>query len=256
MKKIAVIGIGAGDPEYITVQAIRAMNAVHVFFVLDKGEAKHELVRLREEICRRYIEKKEYRVVEIADPVRDPAIEDYTARVEQWHEQRALVYEQCILQHLGEHECGAFLVWGDPSLYDSTLRILGRVAARAVVSFELEVIPGITSAQALAARHKIALNAIGESVAITTGRRLSADAVAAAQRTVVMLDGNSAFRRVIDPDVEIYWGAYLGMEGEVLLSGKLSQLAGKIETVREQQRQARGWIMDIYLLARPAQPGE
>jgi precorrin-6A synthase len=48
----------------------------------------------------------------------------------------------------GEDECGAFLVWGDPSLYDSTLRIIDQLIARGAVTFEYEVIPGISAIQA------------------------------------------------------------------------------------------------------------
>ena len=253
MRKLYLIGIGAGNPEYITVQAIKALNVVDVFFFMDKGEAKQELLNLRKEICERYIEGHSYRVVEVADPVRDPTISDYTARVESWHRHRALIYEERIAQALEEDQCGAFLVWGDPSLYDSTLRIIEHIAARGSLSFEFEIIPGITSIQVLAARHKITLNGIGESVVITTGRQLSAGRSASAERTIVMLDGQCSFNTLLDEELDIFWGAYLGMEEEVLLSGKLSEVASLIETVRHEKRQKNGWIMDTYLLSKPNQ---
>ena len=251
MRKLYLIGIGAGNPEYITVQAIKALNRVDVFFFMDKGEAKQDLVNLRKEICDRYIEHRSYRVVEAEDPVRDPTISDYTTRVELWHQQRALIYEEMIARELEEDQCGAFLVWGDPSLYDSTLRIIEHITARGRLSFEFEVIPGITSIQALAARHKITLNGIGESIAVTTGRHLAAGLSGTAERTIVMLDGQCSFNTLLDKDLDIYWGAYLGMEQEVLLSGKISEVASRIVEVRDQQRQTNGWIMDTYLLAKP-----
>ena len=37
MKKVLVIGIGVGDPDQLTVQAVQAMNRTDVFFVMDKG---------------------------------------------------------------------------------------------------------------------------------------------------------------------------------------------------------------------------
>jgi precorrin-6A synthase len=37
VKKIFIIGIGAGNPEYVTIQAVNALNQVDVFFILDKG---------------------------------------------------------------------------------------------------------------------------------------------------------------------------------------------------------------------------
>ncbi len=254
MRKLLLIGIGAGNPEYITVQAIKALNAVDVFFFLDKGEAKQDLANLRKEICERYIEGRSYRVVEAADPVRDPSVTDYAAQVELWHRRRAAIYEEMIARELEEDQCGGFLVWGDPSLYDSTLRIIRHIAAGGTLCFQLEVIPGITSMQSLAARHKIPLTAVGEAMVITTGRQLRAAPGGAAKRTIVMLDGECSFNTLLHENLDIYWGAYLGMDEEILLSGKLSEIAGRIEEVRREKRRRNGWIMDTYLLSKPEEP--
>lgn len=250
MRKLYVIGIGAGHPDHITLQAIKAMNAVDVFFFPDKGEAKQDLLRVRQDLCEKHIEDQSYRVIEIPDPVRDATISSYTARVEQWHEKRVLLYEQAIVTELHEGECGAFLVWGDPTLYDSILRIVDRILARGCVSFEYEVIPGISSIQALAAAHKIPLNGIGESILITTGRRLNESQFESAKTVAVMLDGDCAFRRLAEQASEIYWGAYLGMDRQILISGRLAEAANEIEATREAARAQYGWIMDCYLLRR------
>lgn len=247
MRKLFVIGIGAGNPDYVTVQAINALNEVDVFFVMDKGNDKKDLVRLRRDICERYIKDKSYRMVEAADPPRDRKA-SYESSVEAWHEQRTAIYERMIGLELGDQECGAFLVWGDPSLYDSTLRIIDRILARGTVAFEYEVIPGISSIQALAARHRIALNRIGQSIHITTGRKLAEDFSDRAGDVVVMLDGDCAFKAIHDPDVDIYWGAYIGTEDEILVSGSLRDLAQDIERLRAEAKRRKGWIMDTYLL--------
>ena len=134
MRKVFIIGIGAGNPDYITVQAINALNEVDVFFVMDKGREKEDLVRLRKEICKRYIKNKSYRTIEVPDPERDRTASSYESGVKAWHEQRAAVYERLIGQELGEDERGAFLVWGDPSLYDSTLAIVNATAPAATAS--------------------------------------------------------------------------------------------------------------------------
>ena len=251
MRKLYVIGIGAGHPDHLTLQAIKAMNAVDVFFFPDKGEAKQDLLRVRQDLCERHIEDQSYQVVEIPDPVRDATISSYTARVEQWHAQRVLLYEQAILTELREGECGAFLVWGDPTLYDSILRIIDRILARGHVSFEYEVIPGITSVQALAAAHKIPLNGIGESIQITTGRHLNESQFESAETVAVTLDGDCAFKSFPEKASEIYWGAYLGMDRQILVSGRLAEAGSEIEAAREAARAQYGWIMDCYLLRRP-----
>jgi precorrin-6A synthase len=248
MKKIFVIGIGAGNPDYVTIQAVNALNAVDVFFVMDKGQEKEELVRLRREICERYVKNKSYRTVETADPPRDRTASAYEPAVRAWHEQRAAIYERLIGEELGENECGAFLVWGDPALYDSTLRIIDHILARGTVVFEYEVIPGISAIQALAARHRIALNRIGRSFAVTTGRKIAEGLPNDIDDAVVMLDADCSFKTVCGSDIDIYWGAYLGTEDEILVSGNLREVMHDIERMRAEAKARKGWIMDTYLL--------
>ena len=245
MRKLSVIGIGAGNPDYITVQAIKALESLDVVFLIDKGEEKDDLTKLRREICERYI-KGPYRFVEAEDPERDRKPASYEAAVINWHDQRAAIYETLIREELTDGQHGAFLVWGDPSLYDSTLRIVDQVAAMRTVAFDLDVIPGITSVQALAARHKIALNRIGGPVHITTGRQLAKGLPG--DDTVVMLDGECTFKTIKDRDIDIYWAAYLGTSDEILISGRLPDRAAEIERVRTEARARHGWIMDTYLL--------
>ena len=245
MRKLSIIGIGAGNPDHITVQAIKALSSVDVIFLIGKGDDKADLAQLRKDICARYITKP-YRIVEAQDPERGRAPAHYETAVTDWHTQRAAIYERMIREELADGQHGAFLVWGDPSLYDSTLRIVDQVAAMKTVTFELDVIPGITSVQALAARHKIALNRIGGSVHITTGRLLAKGMPA--DDVVVMLDGDCAFKTVKDRSVDIYWGAYDGTADEILVSGKLQERGPEIEKIRSDARACHGWIMDTYLL--------
>jgi len=249
MKKVFVIGIGAGNPDYVTVQAINALNAVDVFFIMDKGQEKEDLVRLRKEICDRYIKDKSYRIVESTDPQRDRAASSYEPAVRAWHEQRADLYERLIEEELGEDECGAFLVWGDPSLYDSTLRIIDRIIERGTVAFEYEVIPGISAIQALAARHRIALNRIGRPIHITTGRKIAAEGLPNdIDDVIVMLDADCSFKAIEGSEFDIYWGAYIGIEDEILAAGNLGELRHDIERMRAEAKARKGWIMDTYLL--------
>lgn len=251
MKKILLIGIGAGNPEHITVQAIKALNQADVFFILDKGYANDDLLRLRKDICERYINDNDYRLVQVQDPHRQDDPQSYQAGIETWHEQRAVLFEGLVGDEVAEGEVGAFLVWGDPSLYDSTLRILDRVLARGVQSFDCEVIPGITSVQALVAQHRIPLNRIGEPIQITTGRRLAQQPVESIENVLVMLDAQCGFERLVDSDLQIYWGAYLGTPDEILIAGRLKDVSAEIKRVREAARREKGWIMDTYLLRKP-----
>ena len=251
MRRVLVVGIGAGDPEHLTVQAIGALNAADAIFVIDKPGERHELVRLRQEICDRFIEGDAPRIVAVPDPQRDRAAPAYREAVQAWRSQRADVWEALIRDELGDGDCGAFLVWGDPALYDSTLSVIDEVLARGSVAFDHEVIPGISSVQALAARHRVALNRVGGPIQITTGRRLAQGLPRDADDIVVMLDANCAFKHVDDGDTEIFWGAYVGTRDEILIAGRLREVAGEIERVRTEARERKGWIMDSYLLRRP-----
>jgi precorrin-6A synthase len=241
-RHIHVIGIGAGDPEYVTIQAIQALNKTRVFFAIDKGEAKSDLVGLRREICARFIGEPGYRFVELPDPQRSTDI-DYREAVSDWHAARARIWATAIATELRPDGVGAFLAWGDPSLYDSTLRILDVVAADS--DFSYDVIPGITAVQALTARHRIPLNDVGEPVLITTGRQLRARGLSGS--AVVMLDRECSFLEC-PADTRIWWGAYLGTDDELLVSGTIGEVGERIAVLRADARARRGWIMDTYLL--------
>jgi precorrin-6A synthase len=251
MKQLLVIGIGAGNPDYITMQAVKALNRVDVFFLMDKGQSKDKLIDLRREICERYIDDPDYRFVEAHSPERERGDVDYTASVDELNRAKQQIFERLINDEMSDGQCGGFLVWGDPALYDSTVRILQAILASGTCAFEFEVIPGITSVQALAAQHKVPLNTIGRSIEITTGRRLAAGQVSDTDSLVVMLDAEDSYQRVADQQTQIYWGAYLGTPDEILISGRLADVADEIERVRKAARAEHGWIMDTYLLRKP-----
>ena len=249
MRTVLVIGIGAGDPDYLTVQAIKALNRVDTFFVVDKGKQKDDLLRLRAEICERYIERP-YRTVMIQDPERDRAAADYPSAVSEWRQKRLAAYEAALATDLDSAGVGGFMVWGDPTLYDGTISILDEIVSRGAIEITYEVVPGISSMQALAARHKIPLNRVGESVHITTGRRVAEALGSRLDNVIVMLDGQQAFSQLDGRDLDIYWGANLGTNEEILLSGPLDEATKEIQAARRDARARNGWIMDTYLLRR------
>jgi precorrin-6A synthase len=250
MRRLLIIGIGAGDPDYITIQAVKALNTADVFFMVEKGEQKASLVDLRRDLIEQHVANSDFRVVEICDPERDRTAGRYGEAVEAWRHQRAAAYEAALRDHLGADECGAILVWGDPSLYDSTLGIIEEIVARGTLPLEYAVIPGISSVQALAACHRTNLNRIGQAIQITTGRRLAQGWPPDVDNVIVMLDATSAYKGIDANAFDIYWGAYIGTPDEVLIAGKLADVADEIERVRAEARARHGWIMDTYLLRR------
>lgn len=247
MLTLALIGIGCGDPEQLTLATVRAINAADLVLIPRKGENKTDLAELRRELCARVLTNTVTRVVEFDLPVRDADRDDYRAGVDDWHDAVALVWTKEIAAHLGTSGRVALLIWGDPSLYDSSLRIARRLKPEPAI----EVIPGITAIQSLCAAHKITLNEIGKPFLVTTGRQLRdrgwPDGV---ETVVVMLDGGTAFQSLDAKELHIWWGAYLGMPHQMILSGALTEMSSKIADVRAESRARHGWIMDSYIIRR------
>lgn len=248
MKTILVVGIGPGDPDQITVQAIRAIESTDVFFLFDKGEEKSDLAALRTLLIERYARQGAHRIVEAESPRWSAAGPDYLGLVDDLNARKIALTKRLIEEAMGDGERAAILVWGDPALYDSTLRILAEI--NRTLPFETEVVPGISSLQALAARHKAHWNEIGGHVEITTGRRL-AQALPDAETSLVMLDSRNAFLAHRGEGLTIRYGAYVGMADEILIEGPLDEVADEIVARRAQARARKGWIMDSYMLSRP-----
>ncbi|MEG3082161.1 precorrin-6A synthase (deacetylating) [Sphingomonas sp. PB2P12] len=246
-----LIGIGTGNPDHLTRAAEAAMNAADVILLPRKGDAKSDLIDLRRTICAAVLTGGT-QVVEFDLPKRGTD-GDYLAAVDDWHDAIAACWATAIDTYLPEGGRLALLVWGDPSLYDSSLRIAERLH-REGRSLRVHVVPGITSLQALTAAHAIPLNMLGAPVLITTGRRLRRDGWPTGVDTLaVMLDGGCAFETLDPHGIDIWWGAYLGMPHEALVAGPLALIAHHIASHRAALRAEHGWIMDIYLMRRPPQ---
>jgi len=250
VRRLLLIGIGAGDVDHVTVQAVNALNRFDVLFVVTK-DGGDELVAMRRAVVARHRTAGPHRTVALADPPRPwRHAPDYRAAVTRWREERAALWEAALRDELRDGETSAFLVWGDPSLYESTLAVAQEIAGRGELHLDLEVIPGVSSLHALTARHRIPLNRVGRSVLITPARLLTDGLPEDVDDVVVMLDAGTALAALDPTGMDIYWGAYLGTEDELLISGALADVAGEIAEARARAKARKGWIFDIYLLRR------
>lgn len=247
MLTLSLIGIGCGDPGQLTRAAIAAINAADLVMIPRKGSAKSDLADLRRTICADVLTNQTTRIAEFDLPVRDAAETDYRKGVDDWHDAVAATWSRTIADRLGSKGKVALLIWGDPSLYDSSLRIARRLNPLPTIA----VIPGITSIQALCAAHALPLNDIGEPFLVTTGRRLREGGWPSGVDTVVvMLDGGTAFQSLDPAGIHIWWGAYLGMPDQIVMSGVLAEVGPHIVAARQEARERHGWIMDSYILKR------
>lgn len=242
MIDLHLIGIGTGNPDHLTGQARRAIAQADLFLVPHKP-GKSDLADLRTQIIDAV--RKDATLAVFDMPVRDDTL-PYLPRVDAWHDDIARIWADTIAAHPHARTV-ALLVWGDPSLYDSTLRI----AARLDPAPRLHVVAGITSVQALTAAHAIPLNTLNAPVTISTGRRLRDHGWPEGCETlVVMLDGDCTFQTLNGAAFDIWWGAYLGMPEQMLEAGRLGDVSARIIDRRAAARAAHGWIMDTYLLRR------
>ncbi|WP_026912701.1 precorrin-6A synthase (deacetylating) [Patulibacter minatonensis] len=250
MPRLLIIGIGVGDPDHVTVQAVRALNDFDVLFVVTKPGVDEPLA-LRRTVVDRHRAAGAYRTVELPDPPRERELDgDHGSAVRQWRRERADLWTAALDEHLGADETGAFLVWGDPSLYESTLAIAQTVVTRTAVPVEVEVLPGVSAVHVLTARHRIPLNRVGRAVQITPARLLADGMPEDVDDVVVMLDAHATFASIPADGLEIYWGAYLGTEDELLRSGPLGEVAEEIRALRAEAKARKGWMFDTYLLRR------
>ena len=243
-----LVGIGTGNPDHVTQQAVNMLRCSDIIMVPRKGSEKGDLANLRYQICDQLLGEKPPAIFEFDIPKRSSE-GDYLEAVEQWHEAIANVWQSTIEQARStvSHAVKrvSLMIWGDPSLYDSALRISGRLRPTPTIT----VAPGITSIQALAAAHKISINDLGSSFLVTTGRRLRNEGFPKDyEKAVVMLDGKCSFNSLKGSNFYIWWGAYLGMPNEITFSGNLDEVAELIVKERKKARDEHGWIMDTYLI--------
>jgi len=235
---IRVLGFGMG-PQHVTPEVAQALRGCDYVIAASKSE-EDDLLAVRRVICEQY----GVELVAVRDPERDrEPVGDggYVTAVADWHQARVTAYREVIEARGGTV---GFLVWGDPALYDSPIRIVSQLGD------DWDVLPGISAPQLLAARHKIVLHSVGQPVHITTARRLRADIDAGQTNLVVYLSGFLELGGL--EDWQIWWGANLGTPSEELVAGRVGTVLGGLAEARARAKATAGWVMDIYLLRAPS----
>ena len=253
--RVRILGVGMG-PQHVTPEVAAALRTVDYVLAAEKSD-DDPLLALRRAIVEAHPGPDgPAELIALPDPKRDRSTALTTAGYEgavlDWHDARAAQYAAVLGERGGT---AAFLVWGDPSLYDSTIRVVEKVQGLLKLSSteaEYDVLPGISAPQLLAARHRIVLHEIGRPVHITTGRRLQEAVAAGLDNIVAML--NPPPDRVDFTglrDWTMWWGANLGADGERLVTGRLGDVLPAITKARAEAEAEAGWVMDAFLLRKP-----
>ena len=153
--KLYGIGVGPGDPELITVKAVKALQSVDMIYTASSTKNRHSLA------------------VQIASPhipentpvemLSFPMSRDREIMESAWVENA-----QTLVHHLGQGKNLAFLTLGDCLTY-STYGYLARHIEQIAPAVEMIAVPGITSYQAAAARVNRPLVEGEESMLLMSG---------------------------------------------------------------------------------------
>lgn len=201
------VGVGPGDPELVTLKALRALREADRVFVpmTDSGAGRAEAI-----------------VAPHVPPERREALRfamsDADARASNWD--RAGTAIAAVVR---DGRCAAFATIGDPNLY-STFAYVAHTVRALVPGVAVETVPGITAMQDLAARSGTVLAEGDERLALvpyTAGDESVRDALARFDTVVVYKGGRrlpellAAVRDADALDRAVY-GEQLGLPGEQL----------------------------------------
>jgi precorrin-6A synthase len=246
-RKVLIVGIGAGNPDFVTVQAINVRGHVTLFFIPDQGGDKgpdkmmKDPARLRAEIVELYVRNRPFRTTTYREPHKDGG-----GALAGDLRHAGLSFEE-----LDASECGAFLVWSGFSLIETLARILQRLRSSGDFELDYEVIPGSSDIQVLTTAHKVALCNVGRSIPTATGRSLAGGFPNNADTIVFMQPA------VLAPDTvgghnDVHWTLYAGMPDDMLVSGRLLEIVGGLEQVRKEALDGKGWIVEAMLTQKGA----
>jgi precorrin-2/cobalt-factor-2 C20-methyltransferase len=212
------VGVGPGDPELLTLKALRVLREADEVFVPvgDTGEMGRA-----ERVVRPHLDLGRVRRLRFA------LSDDARARAQNWERAAEEVSEP-----LWRGKTCAFATIGDPNVY-STFTYLARTVKEYIPGVEILTVPGITAMQDLASRSGTVLLEGDERLALlpfTAGEERLREALIGFE-TVVCYKGGSRLAEVLRAAQETgrlgnaVYGSRLGLEDEEVLDA--SEVAGR-----------------------------
>ena len=151
--KLYAVGVGPGDPELITLKALKIIKSVDCIACLESHGEPGLAYGIAKEAAPEIV-------------LKELLLLDFPMRKEDVSDAHKKATDQ-VMALLSAGKDVAFLTLGDPGVYSTFYYIADAVMAQ---GFEVEVVSGITSFSAAAARLKLPLSLGGEAVMITAGK--------------------------------------------------------------------------------------
>ena len=221
--KLSCVGCGPGDPELLTLKAIRLIKNAEVVFAPTSKEGKPSIAL---SIVKKYINSSTETVNLIFPMLKDKeALKDY------WKGNT-----EKIANEVRAGKKVIYVTVGDPSIYSTWIYIY-RELRRNHKDIEIDIIPGITSIFAFAAEAKIALVEGDETLAIVPAC-YDMDRVRRTSNvcdTVIFLKDGRHFDDVIDmlsdagfvEDSMVAIAQDVAVKGEIMKMSRLGDLRGR-----------------------------
>ncbi len=153
-----VIGVGPGDPELLTIKGMRILNEISCICV-PKGREEGSSLALA--IVKRIVNVENKEIVEAYFPMRKTRKADHQDELDpRWDET-----VRNVSARLNRGTDMAFITIGDPSIY-STFFYLHEKLLETNPGLRVEIVPGVSSITASAARAGISLGLADEKIAL------------------------------------------------------------------------------------------
>jgi precorrin-2/cobalt-factor-2 C20-methyltransferase len=180
------VGVGPGDPELLTLKAQRVLAHVPVVFIPQKSEENGSIA---ESIIIDQVPHVASKCIGIVLPM----LRDRKKLQQYWQQAADIIWDQ-----LSQGKDGAFVNVGDPLFYSTFIYIMEALRSRHP-EIEIEVIPGVSSMNAAAARADVPLASDDDNIAVISGEQKDEIIKNALENfdTVVFMKVNTVFERLL-----------------------------------------------------------